>query len=83
MTKPNTLLHDILSHCLKLQQAGYPVFLDLSGHVDWITVHVVKSDKDYTSEHELYRKNCVALHDAVELTEVKQALSDLRIELGC
>lgn len=82
---PKTLLFDIFSHVMKIQP-HYPVFLSISGHVNWVEVKVVASKTDYGTV--LYDSNksmtqCgIYLDDVDGLLAIKRDLSDFRIKHG-
>lgn len=72
MTKPSTILHDILSIVISLNEGDkFNAWLNISGHVDWLQVEICPKDDYY---HKVFDRHGVSTADSEELMALKHEL---------
>lgn len=81
MERVNVLLNDIYGIAMKIQlHTDYVVFINFSGHVSTLNIHIAESEKNYSIE--LYRgSSYTAERKHLPLAEVVFELETLRDEL--
>jgi hypothetical protein len=75
MTKPSTILHDILNIAIKINEGDkYNAWFHISGHVDWLDFQVCPKN-DYS--HRVFDRHGVSITSSEELMALKHELQEL------
>lgn len=80
MTQLNVDILDMVSILIKIQEAGYCVFCEWSGHVSWFDIRICKSKQYY--EETVYRSHYVGSTGGNTIVQEIEALEKFCNGLG-